>query len=216
MPDQPVDRRPHLVLANTSTAQAFTAPSPGGGGSAAVPTLDRAQHGAALKAQLDALKPLSQQAIAAQKEQGLESGLGLQVEFVGLPDVALAFESLGYEVGRDPQKKIEVLSLRVDGDTTYANVFVPDGKLAHFEKYVEDYLAERKKSNGDALDHRALLNTISSIRRAEIHALWTDAPDLLPEDTTEAIWWEVWLPVRGDRDAVIPLKNSPGNSAAMT
>jgi hypothetical protein len=203
MPDQPVDRRPHLVLANTSTAQAFTAPSPGGGGGVAVPALDRAQHGAALKAQLDALKPLSQQAIADQKEQGLESGLGLQVEFVGLADVALAFESLGYEVGKDPKKKIEVLSLRVEGDRTYANVFVPDGKLAHFENYVEDYLAERKKSNGDALDHRALLNTIASIRRAEIRALWTDDPDLLPADATEAIWWEVWLPVRGDRDAVI-------------
>lgn len=202
MPDQPLDRRPHLVLANTSTAQAFTAPSSGGGASV-VPVLDRAQHGNALKAQLRALAPLSQQAVAAQQEQGLESGLGLQVQFVGQPDAALAFESLGFELGKDAQKKIEVLSVRVDGDTTSANVFVPDGKLAHFEKYVEDYLAERKKVNGDALDHHALLNTISAIRRAEVRALWTDDPALLPQDTTEAIWWEVWLPVRGDRQAVL-------------
>ena len=33
MPDQPIDRRPHLVLTNTSTTGAFTAPSSGGGGS---------------------------------------------------------------------------------------------------------------------------------------------------------------------------------------
>lgn len=138
-----------------------------------------------------------------QKAQGLESGLGLQVEFVGLPEVALAFESLGYEVGKDAQKKIELLSLRAEGDRTYANVFVPDGKLAHFEKYVEDYLANRKKSNGDSFDHHALLNTIAFIRRAEISALWTDDPELLPQDPTEAIWWEVWLPVRGDRHAVL-------------
>lgn len=203
MPDQPLDRRPHLVLANTSTAQAFTAPSPGGGSTTTVPALDRVQHGTSLRAQLLALKPIAEQAVAAQQQQGLESGLGLQVEFVGLPDVALAFESLGYEIGKDPQKKIEVLSLRAEGDRTYANVFVPDGKLAHFEKYVEDYLADRKKSNGDSLDHRALLNTIASIRRAEIRALWTDDPDLLPQDATEAIWWEVWLPVRGDRNAVL-------------
>jgi hypothetical protein len=202
MPDQPLDRRPHLVLANTSTAQAFTSPSPGGGAKA-VPVLDRAQHGNALKAQLLALRPVAQQAVAAQQEQGLESGLGLQVQFVGQPDVALAFESLGYEVGKDARKKIEVLSVRVEGDTTYANVFVPDGKLAHFEKYVEDYLAERKNAKGDALDHLALLNTISAIRRAEVRALWTDDPALLPLDTTEAIWWEVWLPVRGDRNAVL-------------
>lgn len=202
MPDQPLDRRPHLVLANTSTAQAFTAPS-SGGGSSAVPVLDRAQHGNALKAQLLALQPLAQQAVAAQQEQGLESGLGLQVQFVGQPDVALAFESLGYELGKDARKKIEVLSVRVDGDTTYANVFVPDGKLAHFERYVEDYLAERRNVKGHALDHHALLNTISAIRRAEIRALWTDDPALLPQDTAEAIWWEVWLPVRGDRHAVL-------------
>lgn len=203
MPDQPLDRRPHLVPANTSTAQAFTAPSAGGGTTPAVPALDRVQHGTSLKAQLLALKPLAEQAVAAQQQQGLESGLGLQIEFVGLPDVALAFESLGYEIGKDPRRKIEVLSLRAEGDRTYANVFVPEGKLAHFEKYVEDYLAERKKSNGDSLDHRALLNTIATIRRAGIRALWTDDPDLLPQDAAEAIWWEVWLPVRGDRSVVL-------------
>jgi hypothetical protein len=203
MPDQIPDRRPHLVLANTSTPQEFTAPSSGGGGSTAVPTLDRVQHGTALRAQLEALKPVAQQASAVQQEQGLESGIGLQVQFVGQPDVALAFESLGHELGKDPRKKIEVLSVRTEGDTTYANVFVPDGKLAHFEKYVEDYLADRKKANGDSYDHHALLNTIASIRSAEIRALWTDEPALLPQDPDEAIWWEVWLPVRGDRDAVL-------------
>lgn len=165
--------------------------------------LDRAQHGNALKAQLLALRPLAQHAVAAQQAQGLESGLGLQVQFVGQPDAALAFESLGSELGKDAQRKIELLSVRVDGGTISANVFVPDGKLAHFEKYVEDYLAERKKVNGDALDHLALLNTISAIRRAEVRALWTDDPALLPLDTSEAIWWEVWLPVRGDRQAVL-------------
>ena len=75
--------------------------------------------------------------------------------------------------------------------------------LAHFEKYVEDYLADRKKANGDSFDHHALLNTISSIRTAEVRALWTDDPALLPQDPTEAFWWEIWLPVRGDRNAVV-------------
>ncbi len=203
MPDQAPDKRPHLVLANTSTARAFTAPSPGGGGSTTPPALNRAQQGASLRGQLLALEPIATATVAAQRQQGLESGLGLQVEFVSLPDVTLAFESLGYEIGKDPKKKIEVLSLRAEGDRTYANVFVPDGKLAHFEKYVEDYLADRKKSNGDSLDHSALLNTIESIRRAEIRALWTDDPALLPQDAAAPIWWEVWLPVRGDRNAVL-------------
>lgn len=203
MPEQTQDKRPHLLLTNTSKAQSFKAPTAGGGGSPEVPQLDRAQHGAALKAQLQSLRPVAQQVVEAQKEQGLESGLGLQIQFVGVPDVALAFESLGSELGRDPQKKIEVLSIRTEEGTTYANVFVPDGKLAHFEKYVEDYLLERKKVNGDSHDHHALLNTISSIRRAELRALWTDDAALFPQDANEPFWWEVWLPVRGDRNSVV-------------
>lgn len=203
MPDQVQDRRPHLVLTNTSRAQAFKASSRRGGGPPDVPARHRAQHGAWLKAQLVALKPVAQQVVAAQQEQGLESGLGLQVQFAGLPDVALAFESLGSEVGKDARKKIEVLSIRTEADTTYANVFVPDGKLDHFEKYVEDYLADRKKANGDSFDRHALLNTISSIRRAEVRAMWTDDLALLPQNPDETFWWEVWLPVRGDRNAVV-------------
>lgn len=202
MPEQTPDRRPHLVLANTSTAQAFKAPS-SGGDPTEPPAPDRAQHGAALKAQLAALKPLAQQVAAAQQYQGLESGLGLQVQFIGMPDVTLAFESLGSERGKDHRKMVEVLSVRSDAGTTHANVFVPDGKLEHFERYVEDYLAARKKANGDSFDHHALLNTISAIRRAELRAIWMDDPMLLPQDTAEAFWWEVWLPVRGDRQAVV-------------
>ncbi len=203
MPEQAQDKRPHLVLTNTSQAQGFKAPSNGGGGTPVVPTPDRAQHGTTLMGQLQALKPIAQQMAEAQREQDLESGLGLQIQFVGVQDVALAFESLGSERGRDPKKQIEVLSVTSEGGVTHANVFVPDGKLAHFEKYVEDYLAERKKANGDSNDHHALLNTISSIRSAELRALWTDEPDLFPQEANELFWWEVWLPVCGNREAVV-------------
>ena len=203
MPEQTQDKRRHLVLSNTSQAQGFKAPSNGGGGASAVPVPDRAHHGAALKGQLQALKPIAQQMAEAQREQDLESGLGLQIQFVGVQDVALAFENLGNERGRDAKKQIEVLSVTSEGGVTHANVFVPDGKLAHFEKYVEHYLAERKKANGDSNDHHALLNTISAIRSAELRALWTDDFELFPQDADQQFWWEVWLPVRGNREAVV-------------
>ena len=202
MPDQAQDKRPHLVLTKTSTAQPFTAPS-GGGGSEEVPKRNRGEHGAALQAQLLALRPISEQAVEAQTERGLQSGLGLQIQFVGLPDVSLAFESLGDERSRDPGKQIEVLSVMTEGNTTIANVFVPDGKLDHFEKYVAEYVAAKVNKNGDLIDHGRLLNAIASIRRAELRALWTDDPALLPQDAAEKFWWEVWLPVRGRRDDVV-------------
>jgi hypothetical protein len=198
MPDQPQDKRPHLLLHNTAKPLAFTAHTPNGGAHKAVPELPRQQHGLALQNQLVALRPVAAAAIATQQQQGLESGLGLQIQFVSQPDVELAFESLA-----NGPKKIELLSVRQEGGNTFANVFVPDGGLAHFEKYVVEYLEEKKDKNGDAIDHRPLLDTIASIRSAELRALWTDDPALLPMDPTTAFWWEVWLPTRGQRQNVV-------------
>jgi hypothetical protein len=203
MPEQTQDKYPHLVLIKTSKAQPFTAPSAGGGGPPEVPRLDRAEHGARLQAQLRALLPIARQAAEAQRKQEFQSGLGLQIQFVGLSNVELAFESLGNERNRDPAKQIEVLSVRAEGNTTVANVYVPDGKLDHFEKYIAEYLSAKTNKTGDLIDHGTLLNAISSIRSAELRALWTDEPELLPQDVTEQFWWEVWLPVRGQRNEVI-------------
>jgi hypothetical protein len=203
MPEQTNDKRPHLVLSNTSEVTPFTAYPANGGGKTIVPVQNRATHGAALQTQLQTLKSVAQQVVQVQTSQGLQSGLGLQIQFVGMPDVALAFESLGSERSRDPGQQIEVLSVRADGNATVANIFVPDGKLNHFEKYIADYLAAKKNKKNALIDNGNLLNAIASIRSAEIRALWTDEPALLPQDVTEPFWWEVWLPVRGQRDVVV-------------
>lgn len=198
---QASEKRPHLVLRNTAVAHAFTAP--GGGSSTKPPWLDPQRHGSALRTQLEALRTVATNAAAAQQDAGLRSGLGLQIQFVGIPGVELAFESLGNARGRDQSKHIEVLSVRIDGDRTTANVFVPDGQLRHFEKYVAEYLQGKRNKNDELIDHSTLLNTVAAIRAAEIQALWTDDPASLPENDVETFWWEVWLPVRGRRDEVV-------------
>lgn len=203
MPEQPRGRYPHLLLHGTSTPKAFTAHSAKGGARVPPPDLPRQQHGQALQRQLEELKPLAAAAASAQRELALESGFGLQIQFVSQPDIELAFQSLTQERGKDDRQKIELLSVRSEGAYTYANVFVPDGKLEHFEKYVVEYLEEKKDKNNEPRDHKALLNTVEAIRTAELRSLWTDDPSLLPEDPDENFWWEVWLPIRGDRQAVL-------------
>lgn len=185
------DKYPHLVLTETSQARPFTAHTPNGGTKVVVPDLNRATHGAKLRDELAELHALAEQAKSIQQEHAFEAGLGIQIQFIGQPNVELAFASLGND-----SKKIELLSVRQDGDHTLANVFVPDGQIAHFENYVSEYLQEKRNKNGDLIDHKALLNTISSIRAGELRALWTDDIELLPIDTSEQFWWEVWLPVR--------------------
>ncbi|WP_215845181.1 S8 family peptidase [Candidatus Pantoea bituminis] len=151
---------------------------------------------------LQQVKAIAAKAKLVQNAVGLQSGVGIQVEFVGQPDIALAFESLGYEVGRDKAKHIELLSLHVDENITSANVFIPDGKIIHFENYLNDYLTDRRRADNVSLDRKALVNTLSAIRLSTIRSLWTDEPNLLPADPAEEFWWEVWLPVRGNRAAV--------------
>lgn len=52
------------------------------------------------------------------------------------------------------------------------------------------------------LRHQKLLDAINHIRIASLKALWTDDESVFPEPE-ERLWWEVWLPVRRDRDAVV-------------
>ena len=185
-------RKPHFILEGTAETERFRSPQQGGGGPA-VPDRNRNQHGDALLRQIEALRPQVTAARNAQEAAGLEEGFGLQVEFESFPDIELAFESLARE-----RSGIELLNVRHEGERTLATVFVPDAKLDTFEKLIRAYLDEEKDSKSGP-KNRKLLNAISEIRAATLNALWTDDPAVLPASDEEMFWWEVWLPVRGDR-----------------
>ncbi len=120
------------------------------------------------------------------------------MEFTSFPDIELAFESLARE-----RYGIELLNVRHDAQQTYATVFVPDGKLAHFEKLIRDYVEEKRDRKGRARDNKTLVNAIQQIRAASLWALWTDDPRVFPMTDDEIFWWEVWLPIRADRTATV-------------
>jgi hypothetical protein len=165
---------------------------------APIPDQDRHFHGTSLLDQIEAMKPELEIARQAQESAGLEGGFGLQVEFESFPDIELAFESLARE-----RSRIELLNVRHDEQRTYATVFVPDGKLEHFENLIRDYLNEKRDSAGRARDNKNLINTIERIRAASLRALWTDDPAVFPVRDDEVFWWEVWLPIRADRAATV-------------
>ncbi len=47
------------------------------------------------------------------------------------------------------------------------------------------------------------MNAIAEIRAATLQSLWTDTAESMPVSDNEMLWWEVWLPVKNDRQAVI-------------
>lgn len=116
--------------------------------------------------QINALKPEAASAREVQEAAGIEEGFGLQVEFESFADIELAFESLARE-----RSRIELLNVRHEEDRTFATVFVPDGKLEHFERLIRDYLEEKRDKDGRVRDHKQLINTIRAIRAASLRAV---------------------------------------------
>ncbi len=188
----------HFILDGVTEVESYRSPRQGGK-RPWIPEWNRQRHGAALQRQLDALRPQAEAARNAQQQAGLDEGLGLLVEFESFPGIELAFESLARE-----RSGIELLNVRSNAGRTRATVFVPDGKLVHFENLINDYLAEKRDSIGRARDNKRLLNAIREIRAASLRALWTDDGAVLPTVGDGAIWWwEVWLPVRQNRGETV-------------
>lgn len=198
MPEQQTDLRFHFVLAETAQAEHFSRPG-SGPREIQLPVLNRQTHGQALLDQFASLKTRSAEATQAQHDAGLEAGFGIQIQFKSQPDVELAFESLSRQ-----RERIELLNIRREENITFATVFVPDGKLDVFERIIADYLADKRSKDGEkSLDHKALVNTIQEVRAATFEALWTDDSAVLPTDEEQAIWWEIWLPIRDNRNETL-------------
>lgn len=196
MAEREQNNHPHFIFQNSAQAEPFKSP-PIVVGSSQIPAKDRNAHGGGLLEKLHQLTPVLAEAADLQREAGVGEGIGLQIEFESFPDVELAFESLARE-----RSGIELRNVRQEHNKTFATVFVPDGKLEFFEKLITDYLDENNdKKSGPA--HSKLLNAISEIRAATLQALWTDTPDSMPTRDDEHLWWEVWLPTRGDRQGVV-------------
>ena len=183
------ERHRHFIIEGVTETEAYRSPQQGGS-RLNIPEQDRGQQGTALRQQIAELRLITDVARDAQLAAGMEDGLGLQVEFESFPGIELAFERLARE-----RSGIELLNVREANNITRATVFVPDGKLDHFENLIRDYLAEKKDSIGRSRDNRPLIDAIRQIRAATLQALWTDDWGF-PTHEEGQFWWEAWIRVR--------------------
>jgi hypothetical protein len=214
MPQGPRNH-PHFFLSSTGQTEPFTSRG-GGRGSATLPELDRQSHGRRLMGELNEIKVASKAIEDAMSPDEMSGPIGIQIVFKGLPDVELAFESLAHEQYQDAAKNIEIMNVVERGDSSVATIFIPEGKIEKLEKKIVDYIEEKKNKNGDPIDNKSLINTIESIRIATLEALWTDDIEVFPLQTDLSVWWEVWLPVRGNRQAIIDDFTRYSQAAEMT
>ncbi|MBF0154952.1 MAG: S8 family peptidase [Magnetococcales bacterium] len=193
--------RQHLLLSGYAKTEKFRSPSsPQSSGPSR--QVDRVRHGQALMSQISTLKEYASSVRRDQEASGYEIDFGIRIQFRSPPDIELAFESLSRE-----RQGIELLNVKRDGDVTCATVFVPDGKIDVFEGLIRDYMEKntapsRKYPEGHPKNQN-LVETIQEIRESAFDSLWTDTPDAMPRTDDELIWWEIWLPLRGDGDATL-------------
>jgi len=185
---------PHLFVSQTATTELYTTPKRPRGGGLNFPPRNRQQHAQRLFEKLARVREETEALKQERTAFGVDAQAGIYLEFESEPDFDLKFESL-----EDSRQGIELLSVRLVGDKTFATVFVPEGKLTRFEKLLTSY-RDQQTSTGKP-KNRELVEGISDIHLAVLDALWTDSQDILPT-TEDPIWWEVWLRAGEVRDEV--------------
>ncbi|MBZ0144628.1 MAG: S8 family peptidase [Rhodocyclaceae bacterium] len=194
MPDAPLEPLPHLLLRGSAAAEAYTYPREVRGPGFSVPDRSRAEHGERLRVALakarETLADLGQRRSAV----GIAEDRGVYLELESDPGFELMLKSL--DRARDG---IELLAVRERGDTMIATVYIVEGQLAKLERLIVAYETETTRFGKPK--NKKLVESISEIRLAVLESFWTDEEALLPASGTP-IWWEVWLRVGGDRDAI--------------
>ncbi|MDY0227852.1 MAG: S8 family peptidase [Desulfomicrobium apsheronum] len=185
---------PHLLVSQTATTESYTTPIPGRGPSLNLPARNRQQHAQILFEKLTRVREESEVLKQQRTAFGIDAQTGIYLEFESEPDFHLKFESL-----ENSTQGIELLSIKKVGTKTLATVFVPEGKLAYFERLLTAY-RDQETPKGKP-KNKDLIEGVSDIHLAVLDALWTDSQDVLPI-TEDPIWWEVWLRAGKDRDEI--------------
>lgn len=182
----PRNPRPHIRLPDDQTStRPYQAPN-AGGRNVEIPERNRQTHAAQLRAGLRGVDADLTRIKAQQQAADWSEGFGLIVRFTSFPDIQLALDSLDLK-----SHGIELLSVREQGNTTLAAVWIPDGKLSVFEQEIADYVARKTDSINRPRDHRKLLDAIREIRTAVIEDLWVADKPLPAGDQIQN--FEAWL-----------------------
>lgn len=114
---------------------------------------------------------------------------GTYIEFVGEPGFALEIKSLEHKGFGIRLLNVRKYIVNEDKELMKATVFIPKGKEQFFLERIIRYQKEDTPTGNP--QHRNLIETISSIRRAILESFWIGDPSYIPEE--EPVWCEIWL-----------------------
>lgn len=193
------DRRlPHIVVDVQRYSSQLQYIGKPGWGNDPVPRI-RAQHGARIRQQLEALRERFHIPEEIEPPTGILRDDAVYVEIVSAWGSELMFDQLHSDTG-----KYVLLSISKEHDPEDVNrirsravVMLTQGGISHFLNRVNLYLTENTKDRqGNLTDNpkaNNLIANIEDIKRATLKAFWKDGPELPFPQPDEVVWWEVWF-----------------------
>ncbi|MFG0591007.1 S8 family peptidase [Myroides odoratimimus] len=180
----------HIFITGNVNSEKYKTPQRGGGESN-IPARNRVAHSQKLLNQFEAIW---QEKAQLQQQRGAEqiaTREGTYISFVSAADHDLITKSL-----EDLRKGIRLLNIKevpVDDNQTQirATVYIPNGKEGHFISKIQKYQQEETPKGEPK--NAPLVNSIEDVSVALLEGLWTDNPQLIPEENTK--WCEAWLNV---------------------
>jgi len=185
MADDKDGLRRHFILEGTGASRKYKGKG-GGGPGKPLPERNRNTHGMKLIAALDAIESEQKEIKQIRKEYGVAAtGELVSFEFQ-------LHKKLKPKDFENMQVGTELLTYRERSDDTgVATVFVPEGKLAAFERKIREYIDE--DTDKGKPKHQLFVANIETIQRARLKELWTDPIEPKPPTGDTKIWWEVWV-----------------------
>ena len=184
-------KRKHLLVPNEFTrAERYTPPVSGGGGEPdPVPERDRVAHANKLLNELATIAESIDRFSELRRSHGIVRDGGLYLQFNGVPDFDLPFESLATE-----RSGIVLLAAKQSQYGDVATIFVPNNKIQLLGRKIDRYQND-EVVGGRRPKNEPLVANIESIGLAQLDALWTDDIEVLPTGINEQFWAEVWFRV---------------------
>lgn len=171
-------------MKNTASREKYSPKPAGGDDEGTTPRRKRKEHGEKL---IDELRKAWNEAKKRREQKsviGLGTIDGAYLQFKSDPQFELTLESLEFR-----NEGVVLLSVHEEDGVQIAAVYVPDKKISSFLKRFEQYLNEETKKG--VPKNTKLVDSISELKLATLHSLWTDERILFPAENT--IWWEIWL-----------------------
>lgn len=180
----------HIFITGNVNSEKFKTPKRGRGKSN-IPARNRVAHSQKLLIQFDAIWQAKAQLQQQRGAEQIATREGTYISFTSAADHDLITKSL-----EDLRKGIRLLNIKeipVGENQTQirATVYVPNGKEGHFISKIQKYQKE-ETAKGEP-KNAPLVNSIEDVSIALLEGLWTDNPQLIPEENTK--WCEAWLNV---------------------